>query len=510
MAARKRDTRHEDDDRTDVPGSSDAGPTGVSNRAVADAVGRSGEVPYRSEMESAFGTDFGDVRAKTDAGALAPMGASASTDRGTVTFADRDPDRSTVAHEMAHVVQQRSGVSGTGVSDPGSSAEREASSVAERVGAGQSVDVRQVADAPVQRAFTDEIARMPVIAGHVFQQARIYAILAAARSITPDPEKGIHDRDNLLHNSAEWIVHNNADFLVLSPTHDGETRDPPEVATFDPTVKWPAAGGTYPADPTQQSSPHLEYVDADDLGGMTVDGVELSIVDPASQSNLLIIETIIHEVQHDADQSYPGLRWAESPHEEFADYQSEFRAYWIENPEGSPEDDFASSADSATNTKMVEFEDPASGVITFAETDFKNLRQEEIFWHLVDSGYDYVPRAYCQMTGFAEMVDAMASPTGGNLVNSVRIQTLSERLDDCDQSMWVDDPAVEAVLVAAEALDELDRAYLEDEAMSKAFWSQLDAAVGSHVRTVVESVIRHGTRYPLGDYPAPDEDSAWV
>ena len=119
------------------------------------------EKSTRARMETAFGESFDGVRVHTGAEATASaqrLGAHAYTLGNDVVFSDGhyDPDSSrgqrTLAHELTHVVQQRSGpVDGTDtgagvkVSDPGDRFERAAEAAADRVMAGQPVQ-REAAD----------------------------------------------------------------------------------------------------------------------------------------------------------------------------------------------------------------------------------------------------------------------------------------------------------------------------------------------------------------------------
>ena len=94
---------------------------------VHDVIGKGGGAPLdestRSTMESRFGQDFSDVRIHTDARASASaesVGANAYTVGSDVVFRGGHFDSSsptgqrTIAHELSHVVQQRSGpVDGT-------------------------------------------------------------------------------------------------------------------------------------------------------------------------------------------------------------------------------------------------------------------------------------------------------------------------------------------------------------------------------------------------------------
>ena len=116
---------------------------------VISTGGSSLEPAVRTDMESRLGHDFGDVRIHTDAPAHASatsVGAHAYTTGNHVVFQRDayDPSsnagRTTLAHELTHVVQQRSGpVAGTpvgggvNVSDPGDRFEQAASENATRV-----------------------------------------------------------------------------------------------------------------------------------------------------------------------------------------------------------------------------------------------------------------------------------------------------------------------------------------------------------------------------------------
>jgi len=97
-------------------------PDAATRSPVHDVVGRGGgsplDGPTRSAMESAFGTSFGHVRVHTDERAsrsAESVGANAYTVGGDVVFrrGHYDPGspagQRTLAHELAHVVQQSRG-----------------------------------------------------------------------------------------------------------------------------------------------------------------------------------------------------------------------------------------------------------------------------------------------------------------------------------------------------------------------------------------------------------------
>ena len=105
--------------------------------------------PVREDMESRFGTDFSDVRVHTGSDAhtsAKSVNAHAYTVGSNIVFQrgayepESPAGRTMLAHELTHVVQQRSGPvdgtpTGTGikVSDPGDRFEREASANADRI-----------------------------------------------------------------------------------------------------------------------------------------------------------------------------------------------------------------------------------------------------------------------------------------------------------------------------------------------------------------------------------------
>ncbi|MEV4875989.1 eCIS core domain-containing protein [Streptomyces cyaneofuscatus] len=118
----------------------------VQRSAVHDVLrtpGRPLDDATRGDMEARLGADFSDVRIHNDAAAkasAAEVGARAYTSGSHVVIGDGGADKHTLAHELTHVIQQRSGpvagtVNGAGlkVSDPSDRFEREAEANATRV-----------------------------------------------------------------------------------------------------------------------------------------------------------------------------------------------------------------------------------------------------------------------------------------------------------------------------------------------------------------------------------------
>ncbi len=125
----------------------------AADSPVHDVVGRGGGAPLdestRSSMEGRFGESFGDVRVHTDSQAsqsAESVGANAYTVGSDIVFRSGQFDASsptgqrTLAHELTHVVQQRSGpVDGTDapggikLSDPSDRFEQAADETASQV-----------------------------------------------------------------------------------------------------------------------------------------------------------------------------------------------------------------------------------------------------------------------------------------------------------------------------------------------------------------------------------------
>ncbi len=156
---------------------------------VHDVVGSGGEPlskDVRTDMESRLGHDFSDVRVHSDSAAhdsAQAVSARAYTVGSHVVF-QRDaydpgsPEgQHTLAHELAHVVQQRSGPvegqdasGGIRVSDPGDRHEREAVQAADAAMAGQAPTVAGSGSAGVQReeeGAEEEASESPAVQTYV-------------------------------------------------------------------------------------------------------------------------------------------------------------------------------------------------------------------------------------------------------------------------------------------------------------------------------------------------------
>jgi hypothetical protein len=120
--------------------------------------GGASDLPFRDEMEQSFGIDLSNVQAHL--GQAAPMKdlcAKAATQGEQIAFASGAPDRELVAHEVAHVVQNRRGGSGgrAQVSSPGDASEVEAEALAAKASSGEAVSVGGERTSGIQREATE-------------------------------------------------------------------------------------------------------------------------------------------------------------------------------------------------------------------------------------------------------------------------------------------------------------------------------------------------------------------
>jgi hypothetical protein len=350
-----------------------------------------------------------------------------------------------------------------------------------------------------------------VVAEHKVQQQRINTLVAAGQAGSPGSAAEL-DRSTLFRNSCQWIASGRVTVRVLTATHDLTTRQPGRRAFFDKAVHYPDVGGAYSAVPDASDDAHVLFTAPGWEGGMSRH--VLDIINPVLRTDEELKSTIIHEVQHDADETgfgepgasrgAPGLTGSAQLQSagKFNNYQTEFRAHWIETNEGSPGDPYGSSHAPASNSRPVPGP-PGGGTPAATPTAFANERQEKIFWSLVRNGYGY-ETDYVGDPAFKQMVDAFERPTGVNLVNSIRVRALIDAVVACSPTQAVNDPLVRAALAAADALDSHDLAFLRSPDAAT-FWDQ----ASSHLPAAVVQQLRgRGSPPAAGSVPAAPAGNA--
>jgi len=371
-------------------------------------------------------------------------------------------------------------------------------------------------------------SKRDALSRHRRNRDKIDRIVRSGLAQQVDPTAGAQSRVNLLRNTCQWIDAGEADLYVMTPTHDAHLR--PAIpanqnAYFDTRKKYDEDGADY--DDTLDAAGQATVPDGVEAkfssvaGSMGLDGVTMMLVDPMSFSEGDIVTFFIHEVQHDADQ-HNGGEWevaqpaadpnmtAQAPQWAYNQYQSEFRAYWMMNPEGSGPDWFdPSSNTTVTNFNITAIDGGPDNTVGNADdvsktvsTAFTNKRQQDIFNHMHSTradniyldnagswtqSYAYLGHYYALDPAFKTMVDGYTQPVSGNLINSPRIQALSTAI--AAGNFWD----------ALQDLDDLDIGYLRDRAQSQPFWDQVQQDLGLVQQLMIDGYI-DGTGTPYGPY----------
>ena len=185
--------------------------------AAAHGISNGGTLPFREEMESSFGVDFSGVRVHSGAQAAAAsqaIGAEAYTMGDDIVLGTAATPE-LIAHELAHVVQQRAGTGPSGgVGQVGDPFEREADAAAAAVAAGRPVELACAAGAQpsaIQRRAVQRSETAETLPQQVAQQ-QAWASRATDAGVTwggantteIDPDTGeAHARDSeIMRNAA--------------------------------------------------------------------------------------------------------------------------------------------------------------------------------------------------------------------------------------------------------------------------------------------------------------------
>jgi hypothetical protein len=225
-------------------------------------------------------------------------------------------------------------------------------------------------------------------------------------------------------------------------------------------------------------------------------------------------QIFVHESQHVADLSTQlDTATAGSLDEKMEGYKSEFRAFWIQptfartsllDPGGTR---FVEQKGKATNSKQVTItadkqcsvcprNDPGKGFVE-TKTDFKNPRQEEIFWHIVaaypNHGYDC---CYVFNKSFHDEVNRFAIPESINLINSERLMKLNLEVQKLNNAMTKAEVDGTNLVVLLSQLEPLDWIYLS-RPESKPFWDSLNAVAPKFVVNGVKALLKKGSKESL-------------
>jgi hypothetical protein len=373
-------------------------------------------------------------------------------------------------------------------------------------------------DPPIQLA-PDPASKEAAIAQHTVDQDRVYAMIDnAAAAVVPASDKA--SRAKLLKNTAELIRGGFESIIVMSRTHVTPTlRGENEIAFFDLGVRYPNRGGDY----NDARDAHI-YMRPGNIQGHADHRGEIRMYDPSDVSDENLKTVLIHETQHQADFHNPNEAYAQpaldaaGTAQAVNGYQTEFRAYWVGGifrdikHLGTSIDTLGFSTFEAANTRRVP---SGSLLVPNFTTAFANQRQEKIFWHMIDSGsYGYILTAYQGSPAFRAMVDAFTLPVGGNLLNSIRIDTMRQQVNTlgfrmkqyrdfliaplADEGLRAPglltrqqqiDAATLQLQTQRALLDREDLEFLADQTASAPFWEFAETKLGAGPKDVLYQYI---------------------
>jgi hypothetical protein len=196
---------------------------------VLRSPGRKLEESLRSEMEARLGADFSDVRLHTGPAAersATQIGARAYTSGSHVVLGGGGGDKHTLAHELAHVIQQRQGPvsgadngAGLSISDPSDRFEREAEASA----------ARAMSAPPAQ----DEVVQRSGAPGQQAQRVQRLVAYKSDDDTDPEGQQAFEDCVKGVDQAVQWAY----DYVTSHPglgalaQLDGHTKHWDEVWT---------------------------------------------------------------------------------------------------------------------------------------------------------------------------------------------------------------------------------------------------------------------------------------
>lgn len=404
----------------------------------------------RVAMEHGFGHDFGEVRVHTDELAersASALGADAYAVADHVVFA-RDgyrpataAGRSLIAHELAHVVQQRSSGSFSG---PGEAAlEQDAERAARDVEAGRLVSVANgAARGEIQRqaAATVEPTETASVPTEV---APAPAVPPAVQAVQADAAQGLgrlqltvpallasndqteRNTGGLFSGSTPRVAYTTMTVRTDSEQIRVAVGHPPKVSAFFFT-----GPAQVPWDGTAHVPPGTIEAGADTVG--TIDNqvsppqviVRTKGPDGAWRSQDDLKKTFVHESSHILVGSYGELPQTGTA-TSFDRYQDEFRAYWVADFAKEPEADRWKAI-----RKHIVGEDATEGT-------YPGLRDR--YWAKDAAGN------WADAT-FRAQIDGHHQPMGFNLSNSPRLDRLFTTLGEAKADPAKTDAAILAIL----------------------------------------------------------------
>ena len=412
----------------------------------------------------------------------------------------------------------------------------------------------------VRRAKLFDNPKHATIRRHKAQQHKVELLLNKARKIQPDPKKGLRDPDNLFHNTVELLDAGKLTLTVLSPTHFNSNYHFDSRVRFDLHNKQPI-GGDYSASFPRNGVKGLVFDDSaaagkvspraptSSINTLSLPPIEEELLEPAppekskptpdptpikpaaasfvpgdifyftrgyDTTETEFKNMFVHEGQHVADWSPKLPLKAISANDILLEsYKSEFRAFWIQppipgkgrlgptainrlpEPKGKADNSRKVTISKPKDCKLCKPSDASAPAE--AKTEFKNLRQETIFWHLMKlyKAHQY-DCCYMYDKKFRTKVNDFAYPESVNLINSDRLMDLNLELPNLNKSMTLAQVKnSKKFVVFLTKLDTLDWIFLNDPKLSRPFWDALKIAAPGFLYKAVNALVKVGTNNPV-------------
>jgi hypothetical protein len=545
-----------------------AGEAPASVHNVLRSPGRPLDSASQAFFTLRFGHDFSKVRIHDDAQGAASarsIGAIAYTVNHNIVFGNGQYAPATVegakliAHELTHVVQQRS-----------------VRPLDAKVARGPEISTSPISlvsrKAPPARKQEQkqEAQKNQKVNWHLEQLRHVADFLDNARKLKPDPKKALRDPDNLFRNTVELLDRGKLTLTVLSPTHYSPNVHFDSRVKFDSLSSHPTTAPNYPADPKDHDA-GLVFDDKEYFGTVKPDDIPeppqttsekvehtparveyktgknepaLTKIEPAPTKtsgqppaahpflpgDILLFtrgieitedgfkNTFVHEGQHVADLS-PRPKTVHSANELLEGYKSEFRAFWIQpplprvdlrgqqaidllpEPKGSADNSRRVTISQPEHCKVCPAPNPSAkaGKGAFAEpkTDMKNPRQEAIFWHILSHYQDLqYDCCYIYDQHFHDEVNKFAYPQSVNLINSDRLMNLNLDMRKLKKSMTPSQVSSTDFIHLLTQLESLDWVFLRDP-LSKPLWEALAIAAPDFLYKGVKALVEKGIKSPV-------------
>ena len=305
-----------------------------------------------------------------------------------------------------------------------------------------------------------------------YEQALVYNLLQQGLSINLNQASL---KNVLWRNTCEWILTGQCELCVLVPTSNSINKvKTGSTEYFDKNVTYPNLGGR-----SRPTNKNTDVNENDTVAFFRSGENKMYVLRHPEGRNYHNLEklksTLIHETQHNADRHRVdfGDRWVEempsighqsnqeSPKDKlgkenknklYNSFVTEFRAYWLEH-----------------------VFDQESGSLKLKEDEHIGIKSH------IKREYSYYGKYFdSDNPNLREAAETYTSPTGGNLMNSIRIEDIAKMLDGFRRK-GISSKRIEALIIKIKYIihfmNRYELLFLEDEKFSSPFWDYMNKII---------------------------------